>query len=224
MKFIKNINDWLAEETSQRVVSASDILKKDYSDVLDFTGKWENIFGKPSPDFSMMFSGEPGSGKTTVMLEFAYYLASNFGKALYISSEEFGSATLADKLKEIIKDRGYMGEEEDTFEVPKNLFFAKGFSDLQDYDFIIVDSVTELNFDVQDYREVRDIYPEKAFVTIFQHTKDKDYRGSKEWEHEVSIYAEIEDGIIRVFKNRYYDKKCYDYFNDREVKCEKLRD
>lgn len=222
MKYLKIFKDWLVEDTSNRVMSASDLLKKDYADALDFKGKWEILFGNPTPDFSIMFSGEPGSGKTTMMLEFAYYLASNFGKVLYISSEEYGAKTLVDKLKSVIKRKIYKNKEENTFEIPKNLFFAKGFSDLQDYDFVIVDSVTEIDLDIVDYRELRNIYPKKGFILLLQHTKAGDYRGSKEWEHEVSIYGEIDLGKVQIFKNRYGEKHCYDYFNDKVLKCEDL--
>lgn len=220
-KFVLSLKEYLLlEENSNRVASATDILKKDYADVLEFTDKWFEIFGKPSPDFSMMFSGEPGSGKTSFLLEFAYYLASTFGKTLYISSEEFGSKTLMDKLKFVITKNIYKGKKVDEIEVPKNLFFAKGFTDLLDYDFIIIDSVTELDLDIQEFREIKDIYPDKAFVLVLQHTKAKLYRGTKEWEHEVSLYADIDKGIIDVKKNRYALKSCYDYFNNELISCQ----
>lgn len=216
MKYIKNIDQWLLEKNNM-VMSASDLLKKDYANVLKFENKWFDIFGNPSPDFVMMVSGEPGSGKTTLLLEFAYYLASNFGKVLYISSEEYDSITLYQKLETVIKE---VGEEENgSFKIPKNLFFGKSFTDLLDYDFVIVDSVSEMNFDIMDFRELRDIYPKKAFILVLQHTKNNEYRGSKAWEHEVGIYADIKEGVISINKNRYGDKPCYDYFNDTKIEC-----
>lgn len=218
MKFIKKYEKWILEKNDM-VMSASDVLKKNYADVLEFDNKWNYLFNDPSPDFTMMVSGEPGSGKTTMLLEFAYYLASNFGKVLYISSEEYDTMTLNNKLKEVIKNRIYKNQKSDKYEIPKNLFFGKSFTDLEPYDFIIVDSVTELNLDIMDYRELRDIYPKKSFILVLQHTKAKEFRGSKEWEHEVAIYAEIEDGIITINKNRFGVKTCYDYFNDEKIKC-----
>src|SRR6478735_5914730 len=144
MKFIKKYDKWLLE-SNDMVMSASDVLKKNYADVLKFENKWNYLFNNPSPDFTMMVSGEPGSGKTTMLLEFAYYLASSFGKVLYISSEEYDTMTLNNKMKEVIKDRIYKNQKSDKYEIPKNLFFGKSFTDLEPYDFIIVDSVTELN-------------------------------------------------------------------------------
>ena len=205
-------------------MSASDLLNQDYANNLQFSGKWDNIFGSIAPDFTMMVTGAPGSGKTTFLLEFSYYLASNFGKVFYISAEEYGSVTLADKLKEIIKDKGLHNDKNKSL-VPKNLFFGKGFADLQDYDFIIIDSVSEMNLDLQDFKEIRDIYPDKGFIAVLQSIKGvgkstEQYRGSKEWEHECDIAIDMKDGFIKMFKNRYGDKKCYDYFKDIPINCD----
>lgn len=215
MKLHTKFIDFINEETNKRVISASELLTQDYAKVLPFTGKWNYIFGNPSPDFSMMVTGEPGSGKTSLLLEFAYYLASNFGKVLYISSEEFGSKTLYDKLKYTLKNNIFKNGED--IVIPNTLFFGKGFADLQDYDFIIVDSVTEMNLDIMEYREIKDIYPNKAFILVLQHTKSGEYRGSKEWEHDLGICASVDNGVIDVFKNRYASKTKYDYFKDKKI-------
>ena len=215
MKYFKRFDE-IMEENSDRTMSAKDLLSMDFKDNLDFTGKWFDIFDKPAPDFSMLFSGEPGSGKTTILLEFAYYLAVNFGKVLYISSEEYKSITLAEKFKDVIKRKIYKDKDIKDVELPTNLTFSKGMVDLQDYDFIIIDSVTYLDMDISYFKEIKDIYPDKGFVLVLQHTKSGTiYRGGKEWEHEVSIYADVEVGVITIYKNRYGKKKCYDYFNDK---------
>lgn len=215
MKVIKYFKDFLNEKKSDRVVSAKDLLQTDFDDYLDFEGKWKDIFGKPAPDMSMMLSGAPASGKTTILLEFSYYLASNFGKVIYISSEEFGSVTLVEKLEQIVKKTGKKSKEhEGKFLLPDNLFFAKGMTDLEDYDFVVIDSVNDLQLDLSDYKEIRDIYPKKAFISVLQYTKSGDFRGGLDWEHEMDISARIEAGIVTTKKNRYYTDTKYDYFND----------
>ena len=203
-------------------MSASDLLNQDYEDNLIFDGKWLKIFGSIAPDFTMMVTGAPGSGKTTFLLEFSYYLSSNFVKVLYISSEEYGSVTLAEKLKKIIKDKGLHKNEdgEEKSLIPKNLFFGKGFTDLQDYDFVIIDSMSDLNLDLEDFKEIRDIYPEKGFIVVLQYTKAGDFRGSKEIEHECDIAIDMKQGYIKMFKNRYGKNICYDYFKDVVIKCD----
>lgn len=219
--YIKSIQ----EKKSDRVISAKDLLNTDFDDMLEFTGKWEHLFGNPSPDFSMMLSGAPASGKTTILLEFAYYLASNFGKVIYISSEEFGSITLHDKLEEIVKRAGLHSEKNDgKFLLPDTLFFAKGMTDLEGYDFIIIDSVNDLNLDLSDYKEIRDIYDKKAFISVLQYTKSGDFRGGLDWEHEMDIACRIEAGVVDVNKNRYGQKGIYDYFNDKPLERNESED
>lgn len=224
MKRIKPFVQFINELKSDRVMSASDLLNQDYKDNLQFEGKWADIFGSIAPDFTMMVTGAPGSGKTSFLLEFAYYLASKFGKVLYISSEEYGSVTLAEKLEKIIKDKGLHKTDEDGKEkslIPKSLFFGKGFTDLQDYDFVILDSVNDMNLDLMDFKEIRDIYSTKGFILVLQYTKAGDYRGGKDWEHECDIALDMKEGYIKMFKNRYGKKVCYDYFKDSIIDCDK---
>ena len=229
-EMITNDTDTSTTSKSDMVMSASDLLKKDYATNLKFEDKWKDIFGDIAPDFTMMISGAPGSGKTTFLLEFAYYLASNFGKVLYISSEEYGSITLAKKLESIIKDKGLHKKNDGKTKslIPRNLFFGKNFSDLTDYDFVIVDSVNDVDLDLMDFREIRNIYPEKGFILVLQTTKGSDneenYRGGRDWIHEVDIALYMTYGKTKMFKNRYGDFHCYDYFNDESIDCEILED
>ena len=93
VKRIKSYFQFIKENVnkSDMVMSASDLLNKDYATNLKFEGKWGDMLGDVSPDFTMMVSGAPGSGKTTFLLEFAYYLASNFGHFLSIVVEKLVS-------------------------------------------------------------------------------------------------------------------------------------
>jgi predicted ATP-dependent serine protease len=138
-----------------------------------------------------MVDGGPGSGKTTFILKFAKYLAVKFGKVLYISSEEFMTSTLNQKLEELEA-------------VSENLFFADNLKyNLDDFQFVIIDSINDIGLKLSEYKEIKKEYPLTAFILVFQHTKADDYRGSKEWEHEMDIACRVEDGILSVYKNRY---------------------
>ena len=228
MKYIKSFK--LFEKLpSDRVISAKDLLKMDFDDGLELEYEYKYLFGNPAPNFSMMIYGQPMSGKTYFSLEFAYYLT-NFGKVLYVSSEEFGSVTLQKKLKDVVnnmKDKNKKIQinssdldNEDDLTIPSNLSFAKGMTDLEEYDYIFIDSINDLNIDLQDYKEVRDIYDKKAFISILQSTKDESFRGGKDWEHEMDIACEIKEGVVDVYKNRYVDKSKlikYDIFNDKKI-------
>lgn len=225
---ILKFDEFLNEKRSDRVMTAKELLQKDFGDVLEFEGKWEHMFGKPSPNFSMMLTGAPSSGKTTLLLEFAYYLAVNFGKVIYISTEEFGSKTLQDKLKLVVKNLDKNGGDNKFF-VPDQLYFSKGMADLTDYDFVIIDSVSDVYLDIENYKELSDIYPQKAFILVLQYTKAGQFRGTKEWEHEVDIYSEISGGVVSTIKNRFFSSKelfglQYDYFNDKVIKPKEVNE
>jgi GTPase SAR1 family protein len=205
MKYFKNFKVY--ERTNDRVVSAKDLVKMgDDIEIIEFTYPYDKLFGAPSKNFDMAISGESGSGKSTFLLKFAYDLC-KYGKVLYVSSEEFGSVTLIDKLKEIKNDV--------ELELPENLFFSKGMTDFTDYRFVIIDSITDLEVDIFDYKELREIYDKTAFIIVLQYTKSKKFKGGSEWLHEVEIFCDIHDGVIEVQKNRYGVYGIYDFFNDK---------
>ena len=187
---VKNPNKKSDVKTAPGIISSTDLMNLEF-DEIDFTGDWEKLFGDPAPNFDMMIDGGPGSGKTTFLLKFAKYLAVKFGKVLYVSSEEYGTATLNQKI-------------EDIEAVSDNLFFADNLNyNLDDFDFVFIDSINDMSLKLSEYKDIREEYPLTAFILVFQHTKAEDYRGSKEWEHEMEIAATIEKGIITVYKNRY---------------------
>ncbi len=144
---------------------------------------YTKILGKPATNFDMCIHGEPGSGKTVFLLKLANYLAENFGKVIYITTEEFGSATLTKK----IKDFGINS---------KNLFFTDKLDkvNLSDYNFAFIDSVNHSGLKLEDYKRLREKSPNTAVILILQTTKAGNYKGGKDWPHEVEICA-------RLFKN-----------------------
>lgn len=209
MKYFKNF-DLFEKRITDRVVSAKDLLNSVNSDdIMELGYPYKEMLGDISKTFVLFLHGGPGSGKTTFLLKFANDLAISKGKVLYVSSEEFGSVTLVKKLKEMMGK-----EEEDEFELPDNLYFAKGLTDLTDYQFVILDSVNDLGLEIEDFKELKTIYPDTAFILILQNTKAGDYRGGKEWEHEVDIAGVVDNGIIDIFKNRFGVYSKYDFFND----------
>jgi predicted ATP-dependent serine protease len=207
MKYLKNFQIFEKE----LVLSAKELLNtvsdKDY---LKLKSPYKNMFGKVSTTFKLLLHGGPGSGKTTFLLKFANDLTS-LGSVLYVSSEEFDSTTLVEKLKELMKKEGL------NFELPDNLFFSKEIGNLKDYDFIIVDSVNDIGLGIDEFKEIKNKFKDKAFILVLQNTKAGDYKGGKEWEHEVDIAAKVENGVIDIFKNRYGVYSTYDFFNNKFV-------
>jgi len=185
------------------VLTAEEMASRKF-DYLNFTSPWIMLIGRPATNFTMMLHGEPGAGKTTLLLKFAKYLANTFGKVLYVSSEEFAASTMTEKVNLLLNP------------FPANLEFAENLKDpdLSNYDFIILDSVNDLGLQLHDYKELRAKHPNTAFILILQHTKAGNYRGGKDWEHEIEIAGEVESGVITIYRNRYGVKGSMDFFND----------
>lgn len=171
-------------------------------DLLNFTSFWLTLFGKPGKNFTMMFYGEPHNGKTIFLLKLAQYLAENFGNVLYVSSEEFASTTMTQKVNEFLTP------------LPTRLHFAENLTDpkLAGYDYIILDSVNDLKLKLNDYKEIRKKHPDKAFIFILQSTKSGDFRGGKDWEHLAEVVGEVHKGTVTMIKNRYGSKAILNFF------------
>lgn len=182
------------------IMTAEEVSKMVYQK-LGFSGKWKDLLGEPAVNFDMMVFGQPGSGKTTLLLSFAHYLATNFGSVIYVSAEEYDSEPLTKKINDLPS-------------IPSNLHFAKdiGGVPFNNYGFAFLDSVTDLGVDLLAYKKLREKYPDTAFVLILQTTKDGKFKGGKEWEHEVEIAGEVDNGKIAIYKNRYGVKGALDFF------------
>jgi hypothetical protein len=184
------------------VMTAEQVAKMEF-EKLNLTGKWAALIGQPATNFDMMIFGQPGSGKTTFLLSFGHYLATNFGSVLYVSGEEYNSAPLTEKLNLLPS-------------LPKNLHFVKDLRNIPvgNYQFVILDSITDLGVDLESYKLMREKYPDTAFILILQTTKDGKFKGGKEWEHEVEIAGEVDNGTISIYKNRYGVKGSLNFFED----------
>ena len=172
------------------VINSSDIVSKKF-DTLKFTGKWKTLIGEPSPNFSMMIYGPPKCKKSTLAIEFAKYLAANHGKVLYAAFEEGIGETLRDKIVRLNA-------------IHKNLIFSNGLPDnLSEYRFIFVDSVNRAKLSYENLLELKRKCPDAAFVYILQVTKDGNYRGSQEIEHEVDVIIHCDENQVAHSNGRF---------------------
>jgi antirestriction protein ArdC len=174
------------------IVSASDLNEIKY-ETLQLQEPYFSWLGAIPTNFDMMVDGAPGGGKSTLLLQFAEHLAKDLGqKVLYVSKEEFGAASLVEKVKRLgIKNVAFTN----TITPDANLG--------EDYDTVFIDSITDLRFDVDDYKKLREKNPDVAFVLVLQRTKNGQFRGTNEWPHEVEITAKVQDGFTWTEKNRY---------------------
>jgi len=146
---------------------------------LGFSKKWRELMGDPSKGFTAMVFGKPKTGKSYLCIDFAGYLARHHGDTLYVAKEEKLDATLHKKLadKEVAHP---------------NLFVSDYLpEDVSKYDFIFLDSVNKLGLTPKDLDKLRTNNPGKAFIFIFQTTKQGAFRGRNEFQHDVDVVIEI---------------------------------
>ena len=179
-----------SQQQKVNVVNSMDILNMKFN-TLTFTGEWHRLFGNPSPNFSMMIYGEPKCKKSTLAVLLANYLAKSFGSVLYAAYEEGIGETLKEKI-----DRLHAAH--------PNLNLSNGLpSNLSPYKFIVIDSVTRAKLQFKDLVELKRKYPNAAFIFIMQVTKDGNYRGSQEIEHEVDIVVHCDANQVAHSNGRF---------------------
>jgi hypothetical protein len=161
-----------------KVMNSMDFANMQFN-TIGLKGKWFNLIGDPSPNFSTMVFGKPKMGKSYLCIDFAGYLARNHGKVLYVAKEEGLDFTLQKKLND--KDVKH-----------ENLFVASELlHDLNPYQYIFLDSVNKLGLSAEDLTVLKKRYPHKSFVFIFQTTKDGNFRGANSFQHDVDVVVEV---------------------------------
>lgn len=135
-------------------------------DLLPFTGVWQQSFGQPCRQDSMIIYGSSGSGKTELAIQLGRYLT-NFGKVAYNSIEQRDSHTLQRSL-----DRNQMDLVADKFQVITGAQLPELTERLRKQrspDFIIIDSVQYLECKKDEYFEFKDeFYTKKGLIWISQ--------------------------------------------------------
>ena len=189
------------EVSSEKIISSKELAKYDYK-ALCFTGKWMQFIGYPSINFQCAIHGRAGEGKSTFAIQFALYLAENFGKALYISSEEGFSKTFKDKfvLNNALSDNLYVADLKSYDDIIKEI-------PVNAYHFIFVDSLNNMRIDAEMLKKFRERYKNSAIITISQATKDGKMRGSYEIIHDVDIEIIVTNGVATTNKNRFKEKE-----------------
>ena len=172
-----------------------------------FTGKWLTLIGDPSERWNMMIWSRPGKGKSTLMIEFAKYLAATFSKrVLYVAKEEGFGATLKDKFTR-------MDAIDPLITISDTM--PAGFSG---YDYVFLDSVSALKLSTEDLSQLIGKNPRVNFVFICQTNGDGNYRGEKDQEHLVDVSIEItDDSVAQARKSRFGGKAKVNIFSSSKV-------
>jgi len=178
-----------SEDNVNGIMSSSDLMNYQYNKY-PFNGKWGEFVGQPSINFHAMVYGRPKQGKSILSVQWAKYLSENFGKVLYVASEEGFSVTLQKKVMEFAMDNN-------------NLDFAnfRDFEQIKNavnkgkYKFVFIDSVNFIKITPEDVEDIKAENPSTAFITIQQATKNGNFRGSQEFAHNCDIVIRVEAGM-----------------------------
>lgn len=169
--------------------------------LLNFKGKWNTFFGLPQTNFYCVIHGMSGEGKTNFSIQFAKYLAENFGNVLYISGEEGFAPTFQQKVKDLGADNvprlyaiDIRSGREILTEIPNK------------FHFIVIDSLNNMEIDIDTMKAIRLKFKQSGIIAICQSTKDGKIRGSYQIVHDSDIAVKVMNGIACTTKNRFKEK------------------
>jgi deoxyadenosine/deoxycytidine kinase len=175
----KSLNGF--DDDNGMIVSSGELLAMDFQ-TIGLQGRYKELIGDPSVGFTAMVYGLPKSGKSTMCLDFANYLATHHGKVLYCAIEEGFGYTLKEKIERL---KAHHSNLYITDRVPENL---------NDFHFVFIDSVSKAGMDVNDIDSLRKMHPEVSFIFIYHTTKEGKFKGVNEHAHEVDVIIQVEKG------------------------------
>jgi hypothetical protein len=180
-KSLGGIKEEAETDVTSTIVSSKDLLDMDFK-TIGLQGKYRELIGDPSVGFTAMVYGLPKSGKSTLCLNFAKYLAQHHGKVLFCAIEEGFGYTLKEKIERLGASH-------------PNLFFTDTIPEnLSDYQFVFIDSVSKAGLDVADISTLHNQHPETAFIFIYHSTKEGKFKGTNANAHEVDVIIQVEKG------------------------------
>jgi hypothetical protein len=176
--------------------------------LLGFKDTWLDFYGYPQTNFFCVIHGMSGEGKTNFAIQFAKYLAENFGNVLYVSGEEGFAPTFQQKIVSLGADavpRLYAADIRTGEEILRDI--------PNQYHFIFIDSVNNMDIDPDMMQAIRNKFKQSGIVAICQSTKEGKIRGSYEIVHDSDIAVKVMNGIAITTKNRFKEKdKEFDVF------------
>ena len=175
----KSLNGY--DDDNGMIVSSGELLAMDFQ-TIGLKGKYKELIGDPSVGFTAMVYGLPKSGKSTMCLDFANYLANHHGKVLFCAVEEGFGYTLKEKIERL---KAHHSNLYITDRVPENI---------SDFDFVFIDSVSKAGMDVNDIDQIRKLHPNTSFIFIYHTTKEGKFKGVNEHAHEVDVIVQVDKG------------------------------
>jgi hypothetical protein len=177
------------------IVSSQDLAKMSFK-TLEFTGKYKDLIGNPTIPFQIMVYGLPGSGKSTLGINLAKYLADGHQmKVLYLAKEEGISGTSQEKF---IRLNAVHPNIDITEKMPETL---------NNYDVLVIDSVNEMNMTPDNIRSILANNPRLSTIQVFKATKEGKFLGQSDFAHLCQAEIRCLDGKAQAQKNRFGGNK-----------------
>ena len=198
-------NGRLERNTKGNIIEASEY-KREYIPTIGYKDKWKYLFGDPAPGYYLLFTGLPGNGKTTAAIKLANYHSKNFGKTIYLSSEQRG---INKPFQNLLRDN----DADFTIDTNPTSDINKLAKQLQPYSMVVFDSVNHLNIDTDGIEFIRKKNPNLCIVCVMQSTKDGNHKGSQEFLHNCDIRVNMENGQAMQTKSRYSPKSDINIFS-----------
>ena len=191
-----------------QAISIDNLLKKQYTR-LEFTGVWEEAFGKPVRGGSWFIYGNPSNGKSSFVQQLARYLAELGLRVEYIALEEGIEDTMkAAALRAGWKSAGRRLKIREPLEFCE---FAEIVQKPKSADVFIVDSIQYFGEEVRfkQYLDLRRENPKKLFIYI-SHVKGRqpDGKAAVKVMRDSSLKIWVE-GFRAISKGRYIGPKGY---------------
>lgn len=191
--------------TSAKIMSLAQAKTAEYQ-TIGLQDVWLNVIGDACFPIHVMVYGEGGSGKTSCILKLSEYFNSLGHRILYVAGEQFDTPTFT----ELVTRLNIQGN--DDFKIVKDLNTL----DLKEFDFVVIDSKDSIGISVDDFRQLKNLYPKQSFIISSQGTKTGDFTGPGQWRNEVDTMIFCEDGVARTDqdKNRWGGKGEIRLFDD----------
>jgi hypothetical protein len=187
----------VTDSPEAQIMSLSDARNATF-DTIGLTGEWRELIGDACKPTHLFVYGSGGSGKSSFILQFAEYLNKLGNKILYVAGEQFNTPTFSD----LVRRLNIVGQ--NNFDIVKDFNIVNP----SQYDFVALDSKDSLGIEVEDFRRLKQAYPQQSFLISSQGTKSGDHTGSGQWRNEVDTMIYCEDGVAKTGtdKNRWGGK------------------
>ncbi|MDN4753860.1 hypothetical protein QYZ87_04850 [Porphyromonadaceae bacterium W3.11] len=146
----------------KRALSVHNVIKAKFK-TLDFEGEWLAACGRPEFCGTWFIYGAPKNGKTSFAMMLAKYMT-NFGKGAYNSIEEGLSLSIQMAMERV--DMAAAGNKMVLLDKMEIGEMVKWLERRDSPDFVVIDSVQFAGLKFDDYKEIKEKYPEKLFIYV----------------------------------------------------------